>query len=94
MHSRRTSGIGTSRRRTARTSNFTGGSIAGMTADELNEIDLRWCDFVAASIVDELLVARLFAEDQAEWARKIVAQDVHIKLLMGIRPANASTKFK
>jgi hypothetical protein len=68
--------------------------MARMTAEELNEIDLRWCDIVAASIVDELLVAKLLAGDQAEWACKIAAQDIHIKLLMGMRPANAPTKFR
>jgi hypothetical protein len=51
-----------------------------------NELDLLWSENVGASIVDELLVAKLIREDQAEWARRIVAQDIHIKLISGYRP--------
>ena len=51
-----------------------------------NELDLLWSENVGASIVDELLVAKLIREDQAEWARQIVAQDIHIKLVSGYRP--------
>ena len=42
-----------------------------MTDEERNEADLRWCAIVGASVVDELLVAKLITDDQAEWARQI-----------------------
>jgi hypothetical protein len=48
--------------------------------------DLEWCRIIAESVVEELLVAKLIREDQAEWTRLIVGQDIHIKLLMGLRP--------
>jgi hypothetical protein len=51
--------------------------------------DLEWSKFVAASVVDELLVAKLLPEDQANWAREIVAQDIHIQLISGLRPEEA-----
>ncbi len=48
--------------------------------------DLEWCRLVAESVVDELLVANLIPEEQAKWATEIVAQDIHIKLISGLRP--------
>ncbi|WP_213738537.1 hypothetical protein [Bradyrhizobium sp. dw_411] len=48
--------------------------------------DLEWSKWVAESVVDELSVAKLIPEDQVNWARDIVAQDIHIKLLAGWRP--------
>jgi hypothetical protein len=48
--------------------------------------DLEWCEMAATSVVEELLVAELISEIHAGWARDIVAQDIHIKLLMGLRP--------
>ena len=60
-----------------------------MTQNERDEADLRWSERVGASIVDELLVAKLISDDQAEWARQIVAQDIHIKLISGFRPPNS-----
>ena len=55
-----------------------------------NELDLLWSFNVGASVVDELLVAKLIREDQAEWARQIVSQDIHIKLIGGYRPPNSN----
>jgi hypothetical protein len=55
-----------------------------------NAEDIRWSEQIAASIVDELLVAKLIREDQAEWAREIVAQDIHIQLVSGFRPPNSN----
>ena len=60
-----------------------------MTQNERDEADLRWSERVGASIVDELLVAKLNSDDQTEWARQIVAQDIHIKLISGFRPPNS-----
>jgi len=61
-----------------------------MTDEKRNAADIRWSEQVSASIVDELLVAKLITEDQAEWARQIIAQDIHIKLVSGFRPPNLS----
>lgn len=48
--------------------------------------DLEWSKFVGESVVAELLVAKLIAPDQAKWATEIVIQDIHIKLISGLRP--------
>jgi hypothetical protein len=61
-----------------------------MTDEERNEADLRWCDHVSASVVDELLIAKLITADQATWVREIVAQDIHIQLVSGLRPPNSN----
>ena len=61
-----------------------------MTDEKRNAADIRWSEQISASIVDELLVAKLITEDQAEWARQIIAQDIHIKLASGFRPPNLS----
>lgn len=61
-----------------------------MIDEKRNAADLRWSEEVGASIVDELLVAKLLREDQAEWARQIVAQDIHINLVSGRRPPNSN----
>jgi hypothetical protein len=44
-----------------------------MADGKRNAADIRWSEQVGASIVDELLVAKLITEDQAEWARQIIA---------------------
>ncbi|PDT87020.1 hypothetical protein CO669_27605 [Bradyrhizobium sp. Y36] len=61
-----------------------------MIDENRNAKDIRWSEQVAASIVDELLVAKLIAEDRAEWARQIVAQDIHIQLISGFRPPSSN----
>jgi len=61
-----------------------------MTDEKRNAADIRWSEQISASIVDELLVAKLITEDQAEWARQIIAQDILIKLVSGFRPPNLS----
>jgi hypothetical protein len=61
-----------------------------MTDEKRNAADIRWSGQVSASIIDKLLVAKLITEDQAESARQIIAQDIHIKLVSGFRPPNLS----
>ena len=61
-----------------------------MIDEKRNAEDIRWSEQVAASVVDELLVAKLIAEDQAKWARQIVAQDIHVQLVSGFRPPNSN----
>jgi hypothetical protein len=53
--------------------------------------DLEWCKHAAGSAVDELMVAKLISEEEADWAREIVAQDIHIQLVSGIRPRESET---
>jgi len=53
--------------------------------------DLEWSKHAAASAVDELLVAKLISEEKADWAREIVAQDIHVQLLSGIRPKESES---
>jgi hypothetical protein len=60
-----------------------------MIDEKRNAADIRWSEQVSASIVDELLIAKLLTEDQAAWARQIIAQDIHIKLVSGFRPPNS-----
>ena len=60
-----------------------------MTPEERNKADLRWSERAAASVVDELLVAKLITGEQVDWAREIVGQDLHIQLVSGIRPPNS-----
>ena len=53
--------------------------------------DLEWSEHAAASAVDELLVAKLIPEEKASWVREIVAQDIHIQSVSGIRPKAADS---
>jgi hypothetical protein len=61
-----------------------------MIDEKRNAADIRWSEEVGASIVDELLIAKLITEDQAEWTRQIVSQDIHIQLVSGFRPPNSN----
>jgi hypothetical protein len=51
-----------------------------------NDAWLSWSDKAAALSVDELLVAKLIHADQADFARRIVAQQLHILLISGVLP--------
>jgi hypothetical protein len=51
-----------------------------------NEAWLTWCERAASSSVDELLIGKVIQPDQAEFARKIIAQDLHLMLLGGLIP--------
>jgi hypothetical protein len=51
-----------------------------------NEAWLSWSDKAAALSVDELLAAKLLQADQADFARQIVAQRLHILLISGVLP--------
>jgi hypothetical protein len=61
-----------------------------MTREERDMADDVWSIRVAESIVDELLGAKVITEDQAEWTRKIVAQDIWIRLISGFRPTDSN----
>lgn len=53
-----------------------------------NEAWLAWSELAAALSVDELLVGKVILGDQADFARKIIAQQLHIMLLSGRIPPN------
>ncbi|HXY00323.1 MAG TPA: hypothetical protein VEI54_05335 [Candidatus Limnocylindrales bacterium] len=55
---------------------------------EHNEAWLAWSDQAAALSVDELLIAKLIQPDQADFARRIVAQQLHVLLVSGSIPPN------
>lgn len=58
----------------------------GKRIDANNDAWLSWSDKAAALSVDELLVAKLIHADQADFARQIVAQQLHILLVSGVLP--------
>jgi hypothetical protein len=53
-----------------------------------NDAWLAWSDKAAALCVDELLVAKLIHADEADFARRVVAQQLHILLVSGVLPPN------
>jgi hypothetical protein len=59
---------------------------------ERTKLDDKWCEMVAGSVVDELLVANLISAGQADWARRIVSQDIFVKLVSGVRPPNVGAE--
>jgi hypothetical protein len=48
--------------------------------------DERWCELAVSMAVDELIVGKLLAVDQADFARRIVAQELFILLVSNQRP--------
>jgi hypothetical protein len=48
--------------------------------------DEKWSDQAAASAVDELLMAKLIAAENAERATNIIAQQLFILLFSNVRP--------
>jgi hypothetical protein len=51
-----------------------------------NDAWLAWSKQAAALSVDELLVAKLIQSDQADFARRIVEQQLHVLLVSGVLP--------
>ncbi len=55
------------------------------------EPDEKWSERTADSSVTELLMAKLIDEKDAQWAREIIAQQIHVRLsLLGVRPLENS----
>jgi hypothetical protein len=48
--------------------------------------DGQWCDLAASYAVDELIAGKLIEPDQAEFARRIIAQQLSILLVSNCRP--------
>ena len=53
-----------------------------------NEAWVSWSDRAAALSVDELLTAKLISAEQADFARRIVALQLHVLLVSGFIPPN------
>lgn len=51
-----------------------------------NEAWIAWSQRAAESSVNELLLGKVIRPDQADFARKIIAQDLHVMLLGGAIP--------
>ncbi len=51
-----------------------------------DEAWLAWSEEAAVLSVDELLMGKVIRSDQAEFARKIIAQQLHILLVSGAGP--------
>jgi hypothetical protein len=60
-----------------------------MSKDGRSKKDLAWSDFAAALCVDELLVAKLIQPEQADFARRIVAQQLYVMLVSDKRPEDS-----
>ena len=54
--------------------------------DDRDATDLKWSNVAADLAVDELRVAKLISADEAEFARRIVSQQLHIMSISGKRP--------
>jgi hypothetical protein len=48
--------------------------------------DLEWSRIVADAVVNDLLVANVISLDQADSTTEIVTQQIHLKLVSGLRP--------
>ena len=49
--------------------------------------DEKWCDLAASYAADELLAGKLIAQDQWEFAKKIVEQQLTVLLVSNCRPS-------
>jgi hypothetical protein len=48
--------------------------------------DLEWSDLVAGFAAEELIAGQLITRQQADFAQRIIAQQIHIFLVSGVRP--------
>jgi hypothetical protein len=51
-----------------------------------NDADLRWSDTVAGFAAEELIAGSLITREQADFAQRIIAQQLHVFLVSGYRP--------
>ena len=61
-----------------------------MNDTERNVGDLLWCEKIGTLVADELAIANLLTADQLDWAAEIVAQQIHVCLVSGLRPPNSN----
>jgi hypothetical protein len=52
--------------------------------------DEQWSNLAAELAVDELTAGRLIMEDQADFARRIVAQQIYVLLISNCRPTTGN----
>ncbi len=50
--------------------------------------DETWSEVAAASAAEELVAGKLIRVDQADFAQRIIAQQLHILLISNYRPAS------
>jgi len=50
--------------------------------------DLEWSDLVAGFAAEELIAGQLITREQADFAQRIIAQQIHIFLVSGSRPTD------
>ncbi|WP_156927925.1 hypothetical protein [Bradyrhizobium sp. Tv2a-2] len=53
--------------------------------------DLEWSDLVAGHAAEELIAGRLIAPERADFAQRIIAQQIHIFLISGLRPTDENS---
>jgi hypothetical protein len=50
--------------------------------------DLEWCNLAANLAADELIAGKLITHEQADFTRRIIAQQLHILLVSNCRPVD------
>jgi hypothetical protein len=50
--------------------------------------DSDWSDMVAGHAAEELIAGRLITREQADFAQRIIAQQIYIFLVSGSRPTD------
>jgi molybdate-binding protein len=53
-----------------------------------NKPDLEWCDLAADLAADELIAGKVITREQADFVRRIIAQQLHILLISNCRPSS------
>jgi hypothetical protein len=54
--------------------------------------DLEWCNLAADLAADELIAGKLIPREQASFAQRIIAQQLHILLVSNCRPIDEISK--
>jgi hypothetical protein len=52
--------------------------------------DEQWSNLAAELAVDELIAGKLIMQDQADFARRIVAQQIYVLLISNCRPTTGN----
>jgi hypothetical protein len=52
--------------------------------------DEQWSNLAAELAVDELIAEKLITEDQADFARRIVARQIYVLLISNCRPTTGN----
>jgi hypothetical protein len=57
------------------------------------EIDVAWRKFVAGIATDALVTAKILEKKDIDRAQEIIAEEVNVRLVMGVRPERANWRF-